>query len=291
MTRRVDHAEAVARDDHEVGLAGARRGPARFVGRRLEGARRGGADRDHAAAAGPRPGHRLGGFGRDRRRAPGRPGGPRRLRPRPAGTCPGRRAARSRRARCPRSAKRLEERRREVQARGGRGDAARLARVDRLVALAVGGRVGAPDVRGSGTCPWRSRAAATSPVAGPGGCTGAGARLGTGRLRRASMRTLRSSAISTSVPGRRRRPGRTSASQSSPSSWWARTRSTSAAPPPARRPRSRAGKTRLRLTTSRSPGSQEVGQVAERVMADGSGGAIEDEKARGIALGKGLPAR
>ena len=56
----VHGAEAEAGDDDEGGLALARRGPALRVERRLEGARRGGADGDDAAALRPRAGDRGG---------------------------------------------------------------------------------------------------------------------------------------------------------------------------------------------------------------------------------------
>src|SRR5438876_451853 len=55
---------------------------------------------------------------------------------------------------------------REVQPRGGRGDAAVVRRVDGLVALAIVGARGPADVRGSGTSPYFARVprASSSPT-------------------------------------------------------------------------------------------------------------------------------
>ena len=69
-----------------------------------------------------------------------------------------------------------------------------------------------------------------------------------------SSTTRLSSSLTSSVsPQRMRRPGRSHALQVRASAARGCTSSTSAALPPCRRARSRAGKTRLRLTTTRSP--------------------------------------
>ena len=137
--QRVDHAEAVARADED---ARSRRRPARtapsVAGRALERAHHRRADRDHAAAARARA-------ALDR------------LAPSPSAisqrsaciACSSIRSARTgwnvpaptcsvtRAISTPRALEPLEQRRREVQARGGRRHRAGVARVDRLVALAI----------------------------------------------------------------------------------------------------------------------------------------------------------
>ena len=132
----------------EVGLALARRGRA-SVGSSagLERARDGGADRDDAAALAPRARATAAAVSAGSDEALGVDAVVARRRSTSTGRkVPGPTWSTTSARSMPRAARRSRSARREVQARGRRGDAAGLARVDGLVALAVRGRVGAADV-------------------------------------------------------------------------------------------------------------------------------------------------
>ena len=89
----------------------------------------------------------------------------------------------------------------------------------------------------------------------------AGRRAGSDLDDRSARRVVRAR-----VPGGSLRAGRTSASHDRRSASRGSSSSTSLAPPVARRRRSRAGITRVSLTTSRSPGSQQFGEIADVTM-------------------------
>ena len=140
---------------------------------------------------------------------------------------------------------------------GGRGrHRAGPVGVHGLVALGVGQRRGDVGRQRHDAVP--ARATASSSVGRPAdpqpdlaGCR----RRAPGRRRRPRGRRRPPAR----VPGRTRRLGRTSASHRPPAS---RSSSrTSTAPPVGLRRRRRAGRTRVVLTTSTSPGPQQVGQV------------------------------
>ena len=183
-------------------------------------------------------------------------------------------------------AQRVEQRGREVQPGRGRGHAAPLPRVDRLVAGAVFRAVGPADVGRQGH------------VAGTleGGLDGSRLRDGGGPRRRPSGPTaavstvaVKVASMATTAPGRSRRPGRTKAShRSSPTS---RRRKTSAVPPPWRAAEEAGGEHAAPVDDQEVARAQEARQVAEDVVGGRLRAAGQAHEARVVARLDRLPAR
>ena len=174
--------------------------------------------------------------------------------------------------------------------RGGHG--ACLAGVDRLVALPVRRRVGPADVgrQGHVAVALEGRvgveAVEEEADAAQGGRRGA--------IARPPASPPRGPRCARAGRGRRRRrPPAAGGGRDAPSPprgprSWRRTSRISASPPPGRRPRSRAGKTRLRFVTRRSPGRRSSGRSAKARCSRAPVDALEHEQPRGVALGERL---
>ena len=182
----------------------------------------------------------------------------------------------------PRAASSSQDRRREVQSGRRRGNRTALARINRLIAIAIGDRIGTLDVRRQRHVADRvDRFADGRAVLGPQthGATAVKMPADDLGVQRAPPHPAPANRLNTiREPSRSRCPGCTSAIQVSGSAA-GRIRKHSAAPPPGRRvPIRRAGKTRVSLTTSTIARPQQRRQLRKAAMRDAAARAIHDHQ-------------
>ncbi len=177
-----------------------------------------------------------------------------------------------------------EEGGREVETGRGSRDASLFPRVDRLVAFGVLGTVSPPDVGGergvarTGGGPWRGR-----PLLDSRWTRRRASAPNDGDVMVIEQVVVDSHGVPDAEP-----PAGADEGFPGSGSGSGRRRRTSAAPPFRRTPEEPGGNDPAPVDDEKVPGGEELGEVPEGVVADGSGPPVEDEEAGGVALGKGL---